>query len=37
VAEGTTDTEGKAKVNNIDPGQCRVIFPDLDKRTWEAL
>jgi type VI secretion system secreted protein VgrG len=31
VASGTTDEKGKARVDNIDPGQCRVRFPRRDK------
>ena len=34
VAEGTTDEKGLFKVTNIDPGQCKVTFPDLEKEAW---
>jgi type VI secretion system secreted protein VgrG len=33
--EGTLDGNGYAKVTNIDPGNCKVTFPELDGRTWE--
>lgn len=33
IVEGTLDDEGKAKVENTDPGQCKVSFPDL--ADWE--
>ena len=35
VASGTTDAKGYAKVNNIDPGTCKVTFPNLDKDAWK--
>ena len=35
VASGSTNVEGKAEVKNIDPGSCKVTFPDLDKDAWE--
>jgi hypothetical protein len=35
VAEGTTDEKGRARVDHIDPGTCKVTFPNLDKDAWE--
>jgi len=35
VAEGTLDEKGFARVEGIDPGTCKVSFPDLDKDAWE--
>jgi len=35
LAEGTLDTDGYAKVSNIDPGNCKVTFPELDGRSWK--
>lgn len=35
IASGTTDKEGKAHVKGIDPGNCQVTFPELDKDAWE--
>jgi type VI secretion system secreted protein VgrG len=35
VASGTLDSEGFARVDNIDPGNCQVTFPDRDGRSWE--
>jgi type VI secretion system secreted protein VgrG len=35
LAEGTTDEKGYAKVSNIDPGNCKVTFPELDGRAWD--
>ena len=32
--EGTLDEEGKARVEGIPPGLCRVSFPALDKEAW---
>jgi type VI secretion system secreted protein VgrG len=34
LAEGTTDEKGSARVDAIDPGNCKVTFPDLDKDAW---
>ncbi len=35
MAPGTTDDKGKARVDGIDPGTCKVTFPDLDKDAWK--
>jgi len=35
IAEGTTDEKGFARVNNIDPGTCKVTFPNIDGRAWK--
>jgi type VI secretion system secreted protein VgrG len=34
LAEGRLDMKGRARVDGIDPGTCKVTFPDLDARTW---
>jgi len=34
LAEGSLDEKGEAKVENIDAGNCKVTFPDLDKDAW---
>ena len=34
LAEGTLDEKGYAKITGIDPGNCKVTFPDLDKEAW---
>jgi len=34
VADGTLDEKGHARVDHIDPGTCKVTFPNLDKDTW---
>jgi len=36
IAEGTTNEKGFARVNNIDPGSCKVTFPNLDGRAWRS-
>ncbi len=36
LAEGTTDENGLARVSNIDPGNCKITFPRLDKDAWKA-
>ena len=35
IATGTTDSNGIARVTGIDPGECKITFPDLDKDAWE--
>lgn len=32
---GNLDAEGKTRVTGIDPGTCKVSFPELDARDWE--
>jgi|SRR5882672_600680 len=34
VAKGTLDGNGFARVDGIEPGTCKVTFPDLDKDAW---
>jgi phage baseplate assembly protein gpV len=33
---GLTDSDGKAYVEDITPGQCTITFPDLHETEWEA-
>jgi hypothetical protein len=35
--EGTLDATGTARVDNIDPGSCKVTFPDLDGSEWKPV
>lgn len=35
VARGTLDQNGLARIEGIEPGTCKVTFPDLDKDAWE--
>lgn len=35
LAEGTTNSEGVARVTNIDPGNCKITFPELDQEAWK--
>jgi hypothetical protein len=32
--EGTLDSNGRARVDGIDPGTCKITFPTIDKRCW---
>jgi hypothetical protein len=32
--EGNLDKKGFARINGIDPGTCRVAFPELDDPDW---
>jgi hypothetical protein len=34
LATGTTDERGVARIDGIDPGNCRIRFPSLDKTVW---
>lgn len=33
--EGTLDKKGRAKITGIDPGTCKVSFPDRDADCWK--
>ncbi|MGH9900338.1 MAG: hypothetical protein ACRD68_00695 [Pyrinomonadaceae bacterium] len=33
---GVLDAQGRARVGDLDPGECEVCFPDLDARGWRA-
>ncbi len=35
VADGTLDEKGHARVEHIDPGNCKITFPNLDKDAWK--
>ncbi len=37
VREGTLDSQGQARVDGIDPGNCQITFPELDEATWEPV
>ena len=34
VASGTLDEKGRARVEGIEPGSCRITFPELDEEAW---
>jgi hypothetical protein len=34
VESGTLDEKGFARVEGIEPGTCKITFPNLDKKTW---
>jgi hypothetical protein len=34
IHEGTLDADGRVRVDGIEPGDCRVTFPGLDKDAW---
>lgn len=36
-ASGTLDEKGFARVDGIQPGTCKVSFPNLDKDAWKKL
>ena len=35
VAQGVTNEKGLYRVDNIDPGSCKISFPNLDKDAWK--
>ena len=35
VAEGSLDEHGFVRIEGIDPGTCKVTFPDLDQDAWQ--
>jgi hypothetical protein len=37
IKEGVTDPNGMIRYEGIDPGECKVTFPDLDKDAWEPV
>jgi hypothetical protein len=36
VREGKTDVSGEAWIEEIDPGTCKIAFPNIDAREWRA-
>jgi hypothetical protein len=37
VAGGTLDDKGFARVEGIEPGTCKISFPNLDQEAWERI
>jgi hypothetical protein len=35
IAEGTLDEKGFARLEGIEPGDCKITFPTLDEEAWE--
>ncbi len=35
VKSGTLDATGRARITDIDPGMCKISFPELDRREWK--
>ena len=35
IFEGTLDEKGAARIEGIEPGDCQVTFPRLDKDAWK--
>lgn len=33
-SEGYLDSQGRARVDGIDLGNCKITFPELDKKSW---
>ena len=34
VASGTLDEKGLARLDGIEPGSCKITFPNLDEEAW---
>ncbi len=37
VATGVLDSNGFARIDGCEPGECEITFPDLDKDAWEKI
>jgi hypothetical protein len=37
VDEGTLDGKGFVRIEGIEPGSCKITFPNLDKDAWEKI
>ena len=35
ISEGTLGSDGKARLDGIEPGNCKVSCPELDAEAWE--
>ncbi len=35
VATGTLDEKGFARIDGIEPGTCKITFPELDQDAWK--
>ncbi len=35
IVEGSLDEKGRDRISGIDPGTCKVTFPNLDKDSWQ--
>jgi hypothetical protein len=35
IVEGCLDQKGRAKITGIDPGTCKVSFPNRDENDWK--
>jgi type VI secretion system secreted protein VgrG len=34
TTEGYLDAKGQARAEGIDPGNCKISFPNIDKKSW---
>lgn len=37
IVTGNLDSRGLARIDGIDPGTCKVNFPDFDRKAWRRL
>jgi hypothetical protein len=35
VVTGSLNSKGRARIDGIDAGSCKITFPDLDKDSWK--
>ena len=35
MIEGALDGKGQARIEGIDPGTCKVLFPNRDAKDWK--
>lgn len=36
IQDGILDPQGRARVSDIDPGACKITFPEIDAKEWRA-
>jgi hypothetical protein len=34
TVEGNLDAQGQARVDGINQGNCKISFPNIDKKSW---
>jgi len=37
IASGTTNAEGIARINGVDPGSCKIRFPEMHEDGWNTI
>ena len=37
IVDGVLDRKGRARIEGIDPGSCKVSFPERDAKDWKLI